>query len=253
MVMNLVSLWIASLAMHNKIPHHQPYSEASLSSVATTTPLGRRDFGRLSLTTATSTTATAAFVVLGASCSFPLPSAWAFDGSGASASSGYNPATKAEKVRGWKKRIVADVHDFNQLGAALSQAETGVDITKTKAWINFFIPFQRREPDEYGRAYAALVDLRGIPTKKKYEYEGGDGLLLATSFTKPGKPSENTPAVKAWNQLFKTFDAIEAAGTGKGGGDVKKARAAWEATKPLLEQYLASVELPGNLNDPTYN
>jgi len=142
---------------------------------------------------------------------------------------------------------VADVRDFNQLGKALANDQAG---ESSKAWINFFIRYQRREPDEYGRSYAALIDLRGLPTPKKYEYEGGDGLLLATSFTKSGKPPENTPAVKSWNKLFKTFDAIEAAG---GKGDAAKARAEWEKTKPLLEQFLADVELPGDLNDPMYN
>jgi hypothetical protein len=50
-----------------------------------------------------------------------------------------------------------------------------------------------------------------LPTKKKNEYEGGDGLLLANTFTKAGKPPDNTPAMKAFVKLAKTFDAIEAA------------------------------------------
>ena len=133
----------------------------------------------------------------------------AFDGSGASASSGYNPTTKAERIRRWKERVIADVQDFNQLGSALRNGQAG---DSSKEWISFFIQFQRRKPDAVGRTYGALVDLRGLPTKKKFEYEGGDGLLLAGSFTKAGKPPENTPAVKAWNKLFKQFDTIEAAG-----------------------------------------
>lgn len=171
--------------------------------------------------------------------------AWAFDGSGASASAGYNPLTKAEKMKAFKQRVVADVKDFKALGKAIEAGETD-----GKAWVNFFIQFQRREADEVGRTYAALVDLRGLPTKKKYEYEGGDGLLLATLFTKPGKPNENTPAVKSWNKLFKNFDGIEAAGKN---GDAGKAKAEWEKTKLFFEQYLTDVELPGDLNDPMYN
>lgn len=170
--------------------------------------------------------------------------AWAFDGSGASASAGYNPLTKSAKMKGYKDRVVADVRDFNTLGKAIEAGET-----EGKAWVNFFITFQRREPDEFGRAYAALVDLRGLPTKKKYEYEGGDGLLLATLFTKPGKPNDNTPAVKSWNKLFKNFDVIEAAGKK---GDAAKAKVEWIKTKDAFEQYLADVELPGDLSDPIY-
>lgn len=174
-------------------------------------------------------------------------SAQAFDGSGASASSGYNPTTKAERVRGWKQRVVADAKDFNRLGDALKNGQAG---ETSSEWISFFIQFQRREPDDVGRTYGALVDLRGLPTKKKYEYEGGDGLLLATSFTKAGKPPENTPAVKAWNKLFKQFDAIEAAGKK---GNAASALVEWEKTKPLFEEYLNSVELPGSLSDKIYN
>ncbi len=243
-------------------------------SVPTTLPLTRRDFGDWSLrsslglsmvsssvvtrtaTTTTSTTtaaASAAATTVAAGfvvdmTAYPLPTL-AFDGSGSTALAGYNPSTKAEKVRGYKQRVIADVCDFNRLGQSLTAGEPTGD-KGSKAWVNFFIPYQRREPDEFGRTYAALVDLRGLPTKKKYEYEGGDGLLLATSFTKPGKPSENTPAVKSWNKLFKTFDAIEMAGKK---GDAGKARVEWEKTKPLLEQFLLDVELPGDLNDPLYN
>jgi hypothetical protein len=250
MVMSPVSLLIASMAIQRNTQQPNTVSKVTTiptSSSSSSAALGRREFG---LVTAFGSAASVMF--LGAVGVVPLTgaaAAHAFDGSGSSASSGYNPATKAEKVRRYKQRIVADVRDFNRLGQALSNGEAGAD---SKAWVNFFIAFQRREPDEFGRTFAALVDLRGLPTKKKYEYEGGDGLLLATSFTKPGKPSENTPAVKSWNKVFKTFDAIEAAGTGKK-GDAAKARAEWEKTKPLLEQYLADVELPGTLSDPIYN
>jgi len=168
----------------------------------------------------------------------------AFDGSGASASAGYAPATKAEKKKKFKERIVADVKDFNKLGQAIDKGDT-----QGPAWTNFFIIFQRREPDEVGRTYAAMVDLRGLPTKKSNEFEGGDGLLLANTFTKPGKPPDNTPAVKSFLKLSKTFDAIEAAGKT---GDAAKAKNAFLKTSELLSQYLTDVELPGDLKDPIY-
>lgn len=173
-----------------------------------------------------------------------IDQAVAFDGSGASAGSGYSPATKAEKKKGFQARVVADVKDFNKLGQAIENGET-----KGPAWVNFFITFQRREADEVGRTYAALVDLRGLPTKKANEFEGGGGLLLANTFTKPGKPPDNTPAVKSFSKLSKTFDAIEKAGSA---GDVAKAKAAWTKTSELLSQYLVDVELPGDLKDPVY-
>jgi hypothetical protein len=170
--------------------------------------------------------------------------ALAFDGSGSSAYSGYNPATKAELKKAYKVRIAADVYDFNVLGEAIiSKGETA-----GPAWTNFFIQFARREPDEFGRAYAALVDLRGLPINKK-EFEGGDGMLLANTFTKAGKPPDNTPAVIAFKKLIRAFDPIEEAGKK---GDVAKAKAEFQKAVPLLSAYLTSVELPGDLNDPSY-
>jgi len=136
------------------------------------------------------------------------------------------------------------VRDFNALGAAIFQGET-----EGNAWANFFITFQRREPDEFGRLYAALVDLRGLPTAKKSEFEGGDGLLLANTFTKAGKPPDNTAAVKSFKKLEMSFDPLQAAGKK---GDGAKAKAEWEKVALLLSKYLADVELPGSLNDPLY-
>lgn len=82
--------------------------------------------------------------------------ALAFDGSGSTASAGLSPASKGERKRQYQERIVADVRDFNTLGKAIRNGETD-----GPAWVNFFIQFQRREPDTVGRTYAALVDLRG--------------------------------------------------------------------------------------------
>ena len=168
----------------------------------------------------------------------------AFDGSGSSAYAGRSPATKAELKRQYKERVVADVKDFVTLGKAIDKGEM-----EGKAWVNFFITMQRREPDPVGRTYAALVDLRGLPTKKANEYEGGDGLLLANTYTKAGKPPDNTPAVRSFLKLSKTFDAIEAAGKS---GNVAKAKQEWDKTKTLLEAYLVDVELPGSLQDSMY-
>lgn len=225
--------WATFFAVPALLLGAEAYSPKS-ASYSSPSSINRRDFGVAAL-------ATPAFLGLLAN---PSSSAWAFDGSGSSALAGYNPSTKAEKVKAYKQRVIADVQDFNVLGDAITKGET-----EGRSWVNFFIQFPRKEPDELGRSYAALVDLRGLPTKKKYEYEGGDGLLLATSFTKAGKPPENTPAVKSWNKLFKTFDAIEAAGKK---GDVAKAKTEWENTKVLLEAYLRDVELPGDLKDPIY-
>jgi hypothetical protein len=168
----------------------------------------------------------------------------AFDGSGSSAYSGYNAASKAEAKKAWKARVAADVRDFNALGEAIAKGET-----EGNAWINFFILQQRRAADPVGRTYAALADFRGLPTPDPKVFEGGDGFLLANTFTKSGKPPDNTPAVKSYNKLYKTFDAIAAAGKK---GDAKKARAEWEKTKDLWSQYLVDVEMPGDLNDPLY-
>ena len=176
---------------------------------------------------------------------YSIQPAFAFDGSGASASSGYNPVTKAEKKKKFQERIAEDAKDFNALGEAIERGET-----QGPEWVNFFILFQRREPDAVGRAYAALADLRGLPTKKKNEFEGGVGLLFANTFTKPGKPPDNTPAVKSFLQLSKSFDAIEAAGKA---GDAASAKKGWLKTSELFSQYLSDVEMPGDLKDPLYN
>lgn len=168
---------------------------------------------------------------------------FAFDGSGSSAYAGRSPATKAELKRAYQERIVADVRDFNALGNAISKGET-----EGGAWVNFFVQFQRREPDAVGRTYGALVDLRGIRIKKE-EFEGGDGMLLANTYTKAGKPPDNTPAVKSFKKLSASFDGIEAAGKK---GDASKAASEWENTKSLFEAFLADVEMPTSLADPIY-
>jgi len=214
--------------------HADPYSENN-NVLAAATTTRRNILNRLGTT---SVVACLSLIVKG------NEPAIAFDGSGASASSGYAPATKAEKKIKFKARIVADMKDFNKLGQAIDKGDT-----EGAVWGNFFIIFQRREPDEVGRTYAALADLRGLPTKKSNEFEGGDGLLLANTFTKPGKPPDNTPAVKSFLKVSKTFDAIEAAGKA---GDAAKAQKAWLKTSELLSQYLTDVELPGDLKDPLY-
>lgn len=110
--------------------------------------------------------------------------------------------------------------------------------------MNFFIEFQRREPDAYGRAYAANVDLVGGKDIS------GCGTLLAASYTKPGKPADGTPPVKKYNAMAKLFDPIKAAGKK---GDVAKAKVAWEKASVALSEYLETVELPPSLSDPIYD
>ena len=171
-------------------------------------------------------------------------SVWAFDGTGSTAYSGYNPATKAEMKRTYKARIAADIRDFNALGDAIYKKGE----TSGAAWTNFFIQFARREPDEVGRTYAALVDLRGLPINKK-EFEGGDGMLLANTFTKAGKPPDNTPAVQAFKKVIRVFDPIEDAGKKS---DINKAKSEYAKAKPVISAYLTAVEMPSDLNDPLY-
>lgn len=168
----------------------------------------------------------------------PPAIASAFDGGGSSAYSGRTPLEKAAKAKGYKDRIVADVKDFNTLGAAITKGETEGD-----AWVGFFIQYQRREPDSVGRTYAALLDLIGV------EKSGGSALLLATTFTKPNKPPQNTPQFKLAESLLVGFEPIKTAGQA---GDIKKATKAYAKAAAALSQYLESVELPGDLSDPLY-
>jgi hypothetical protein len=227
-----------ALSQENHSIQKQDYTQEQGSSIE----VNRRTAFRRSVYTLV----TAAQIVAGtaATTSSTTNYVWAFDGKGSSVSSGYNPATKAEQKKRYKERIAADVRDFLVLGKAIRAGETS-----GKEWVNFFITYQRREPDEVGRTYAALADLRGLPTKKANEFEGGDGLLLANTFTKAGKPPDNTPAVKSFLKLSKSFDAIEVAGKK---GDPTKAKQAWEATSVLLSQYLSDVEMPSSLDDPLY-
>ena len=109
----------------------------------------------------------------------------AFDGSGSSAYAGRTPMEKTAKVKSYRDRIVADVKDFNNLGVAIDKGETEGD-----AWVDFFIPYQRKEADTVGRTYAALLDLVGV------EKSGGAALLLATTYSKPNKPPQNLPQFK---------------------------------------------------------
>lgn len=103
----------------------------------------------------------------------------AFDGSGSNAYSGKGVTSKADLKKSYQRRVVADIRDFKLLGEAIKRGETEGD-----AWVNFFIPYQRREPDSNGRTYAAYTDLVG---NKELS---GCGTLLAASFGKPGKPTE---------------------------------------------------------------
>eukprot|EP00979_Chaetoceros_neogracilis_P001325 scaffold231_cov258-Chaetoceros_neogracile.AAC.9 len=186
------------------------------------------------LETCKSTIASAAFLQVAA----PLPS-FAFDGSGSSAYNGKNAASKAELKKSYRTRIIADVKDFKALGTAIQNGET-----EGRAWGNFFIEFQRREPDEYGRAYAAQVDLVGNKDLS------GCGTLLAGSYAKPGKPADGLPSIKAYNTVAKTFDPIKAAGKK---GDAAKSNIAWLKASELLSAYLETVELPSSLSDPLYD
>ena len=74
--------------------------------------------------------------------------------------------------------------------------------------------------------------------------------MLAASFTKSGKPPDNTPAVKACSMLAPTFEPIRIAGEK---GDAAKARKSWEAASVPFSNYLKQVELPSELSDPLCN
>lgn len=257
------ALVAAALAWSSAVPTALAYT----TNTNTNTPnkvlvVSRRDaFGLF-----TATGSAAGWIAVGAavSSSWSPEPAFAFDGAGSSAYSGRSPASKAALKKGWQDRVAADVKDFNALGAAISAAATApppgeeevelLVLQEDKAWINFFIQQQRREPDAVGRTYAALVDFRGLPTSNQKVYEGGDGFLLANAFTKPGKPPENTPAVKSFTKLSKAFDPIQAAVvlSQKGEDAAGKAKAEWQKASALLSQYLVDVEMPGDLNDPLY-
>ena len=165
--------------------------------------------------------------------------AQAFDGAGSSSYPGKSASSKIELKKSYQTRVVADVKDFKQLGAAIDNGET-----EGKAWVNFFIEYQRREPDSVGRSYAANVDLVGNKDLS------GCGILLAASYAKAGKPADNLPSMKKYKSLAKLFDPIKAAGAK---GDAAKAKAAWGKASDALQEYLEEVELPSSLSDPIYD
>lgn len=142
---------------------------------------------------------------------------------------------------GTRERIIADVKDFNKLGAAIDKGE--IDIENDAAWVSFFIPYQRRSPDAAGRSYAAQLDLIGV------EKSGGAGLLLATTYAKPNKPPTNLPQYKKYDALQMSLDPIKKAGTA---GDAAKAKKEWSKAAVCFSDYLQSVDLPGDLSDPLY-
>ena len=88
----------------------------------------------------------------------------------------------------------------------------------------------------------------GFANQEIQQIEGGDGILLANTFTKRGKPPDITLVVKSFLKLSKTFDAIEAAGKT---GDAAKAKNVLLKMSEFLSQYLTDVELPGDLKDPS--
>jgi hypothetical protein len=133
----------------------------------------------------------------------------------------------------------ADVKHFHALGTAIDQGETAGE-----AWIAVFIPYQRREPDNVGRTYAAQVDLVGA------ERAGGAALLLAGTYAKPNKPPDNLPQYKKYNALVKTLAPIQTAGKV---GDAVKAKQEWAKAALALRDFLDSVDMPANLSDPLYS
>ena len=84
--------------------------------------------------------------------------AFSFEGSGSSVSSGYNPASALARRKAYQDRVVADMKDFNRLGASIAAGETS-----GSPWVSFFIQFPRKQTDDVGRSYAALCDFRGVP------------------------------------------------------------------------------------------
>mmetsp|Transcript_3835 Transcript_3835/g.8625 ORF Transcript_3835/g.8625 Transcript_3835/m.8625 type:complete len:212 (+) Transcript_3835:52-687(+) len=164
--------------------------------------------------------------------------AQAFDGTGSSAYAGKSTTSKAELRKSYQRRVIADVKDFKKLGGAIQNGATDGDL-----WVNFFIEYRRREPDDVGRTYAAFVDLVG---NKELS---GCGTLLAASFAKPGKPSEGLPSVKKYNAMAKMLDPIKFAGQK---GDVGKAKSAYGKASDAVQSYLDAVELP-SLSDPIYD
>ena len=166
--------------------------------------------------------------------------AQAFDGSGASSYSGRTLLSAATKAKGYRDRIAADVKDFNALGAAIAAGE----MDGSKAWVNFFTEFQRREADDVGRTYAAQIDLLGA------DRTGGAALLLVnTSYLKPNKPPDNLPQFKKYGAFAKTIEPIKVAGKA---GDAGKAQKAFAKSAEALAAYLESVEMPSDLSDHLY-
>lgn len=216
-------------AAYNVSPStHRPVSrrDFGILTSAADRPVSRRDFGLL-------TSSSAAAVLVGGA-----QPTHAFEGSGSSAYTGKSATSKAELQKGYRARIAADVNDFNTLGNAIRKGETDGD-----AWVNFFIPYARREPDGVGRAYAALADLVGAPDRS------GCGYLYAASFVKPGKPPENAPGVKKYNALAKSLEAIKADGKK---GDAAKAQKDWDKASVAFSEFLQEVGMPASLSDDLY-
>lgn len=189
-------------------------------------PVSRRDFGFTS-------SAAAAAAILG------TPGiASGFEGSGSSAYTGKTATTKAELQKSYRARIAADVGDFNTLGVSIQKGETD-----GAAWVNFFIPFARREPDSVGRAYGAQADLVGAPDRS------GCGYLYAASLIKPGKPPENSPGVKKFNTLAKSLAAVQVDGKK---GDAGKAQKDFDKAAEAFSDFLGEVGMPSSLSDDLY-
>ena len=233
----LYFLFLAALN-HEQVSAYSPNSISSRRQLfGTTAAICTSCLVTSSTSTSTSSSSTSE-QVLGLGLLHPKL-ANAFDGSGASAYSGRNQLSKTEQRKLYQDRIVADVKDFIVLGDAIDKGTLEGD-----AWVNFFIQFQRREADVFGRTYAGLADLVGTKDVS------GCGILLATSFAKPGKPADGIPAVKKYTAMAKTFDPIKAAGAK---GDAKKAKNSWNNASSSLSEFLLEVGLPGSLEDPLYN
>ena len=231
-------------------PASSQLQQVEAVTTRTTTTTTRREslayFLSAAITTTTTTTAARIASVASLITASPEP-AVAFSGSGSSAYSGRSPQSLEQRRKSYQDRVAADIRDFNALGKALQQGKTAGD--DNPIWTFFFIPFQRNSPDAVGRTYAALADFVGHKSDSG-ALEGSAGYLLAATFTKPGKPPDNTPAVQSYKKLAPTFALIQKAGEK---GDAVKAKEAWDNASVLFSKYLEQVEMPSNLDDPLYH
>ena len=123
----------------------------------------------------------------------------------------------------------------------VSQVSKRGTLQCTLMYGEYQIPNRRRE---HAHELIALVALWTAKTS------AATPAAVNAAYSKPNKPPDNVPQYKKYIAVVKSLAPIEKLGLD---GKVDKAALAWSKAAEALSDYLASVDMPGDLSDALYS